>query len=257
MSQLRRSADSETIKSGYNTTTMARNNQQIARTLQSMLRSGQGRMRTSTMLVMLVLVGGYLFAEPALESQFGVDLPGIHTPGDQVADAQPAESPQPAGNSKQPAKSTPANAKPADVEPAETPASLALDDVLEEIGRDTYRTKAGLIYGRGSVHGTRIEHLKSHAKDDPDRPGQHGVFDENDPAKLVQLIDEVYLKALEGGRQVQHEGEGSRDVYTVDMQRRIGSIGGESGARRNHPPARHVRLVVDGERFITAYPVTP
>lgn len=224
---------------------MPHNSQQIARLLQSLLRQGRGRLSGKWLLVLFVAAVGYLLAEPALEARLGVDLPGAHTP-EGVAAEQPATKSQPTTRSKPNAT---------DRSQGESP-DLQLTDVLEEIGRDTYRTEAGLVFGRGSVDRTRLAHLMTHADDEPNRPGQHGVFDETDQARLVQLVDRAYQQALDGVKSTK-KTEGRRDVYTIDLGRRIGYIGGESGGRRNHPPARHIRLVVDGNRFITAFPVTP
>ena len=96
----------------------------------------------------------------------------------------------------------------------------------------------------------------AHAKDKPDRQGQHGVFDSDDVTEIVALVDEAYLQA-QAGRDTRVQREEERTVYDVNLRRRIGYIGGTSGKRRNHPPAKHLRLVVEGDRLITAFPVTP
>lgn len=180
-----------------------------------------------------------------------------------LAVAQPWTEPWPAGAG--PVGSTPSAQAPVgdsgaragaahgdqtDVDPAE------LSDVLTDQGRGVFRSPAGLRYTRGSVHGHRLAHLLSHARDDPARDGPHGVFDESDPAELVRLIDALYLQAQEG-RATRSRRERERTVYTVDAGERIGYVGGETGARRGRPTARHVRMVVEGDRLITAYPVIP
>jgi hypothetical protein len=235
---------------------MPQNSQQIARFLQQLLRATRGKIGTKWAIALLVLVGGYLFAEPALESKFGVDLPGVHSPASAVATDTPTSTPPRAREPKLPASSQPTAREQSSNNSTTNASGDQLEDVLEEIGRDTYRTDAGLIYGRGSIDGHRLKHLMTHAADEPDRPGQHGVFDETDPAKLIQLVDEAYLQALTG-KNTRKQTEEGRTVYTVDLGRRVGYIGGESGGRRNHPPARHMRLVLDGERFITAFPLRP
>lgn len=221
---------------------MPNNAQQIARTLQSLLRNSRGKLSGKWLVMLMVLATGYLLAEPMLEARLGVDLPGAHVP-DEVVGKRPAADSQP--NKPKAAEQTQKRAD-----------DLQLQDVLHQIGRDTYRTEAGLVFGRGSVDRTRLAHLMTHAADEPNRPGQHGVFDETDPARLVQLVDNAYRLALAGDYTTK-ETEDRRDVYTIDLGRRIGYIGGQSGRRRNHPPAHHLRLVVDGQHFITAYPVTP
>lgn len=226
---------------------MASNSQQIARVLQSVLRTTRGRVGTKWLACVMVLAVVYLLAEPALEARLGIDLPGAH----QLDSAVEAEPSPPVGRSPSTSKSPSGN--PA---PKSTASSETLEEVLEPVGRDTYRSNAGLIYGRGSVHGTRLKHLESHTADEPDRPGQHGVFDETSIPSLVALIDEAYLQALRREHTEKSVEEG-RTVYTIDLRRRVGYIGGESGGRRGNPPARHLRLVLDGERFITAFPLRP
>ncbi len=198
-------------------------------------------------LLVAALVAGYLFAEPVLETQLGVDLPGVHTP------KQAATGTSTAGDTARRSGDGQATGRTPD---RWDDAQPGLDLVLHKVGRDAYRSNAGLVFTRGSVHGHRLEHLLSHAKDEPNRPGQHGVFSETSLASLIELIDEVYLQAL-AGESTTKEREDRRVVYTVNLNRRVGYIGGESGRRRNHPSARHVRLILDGDRFITAYPVRP
>lgn len=220
---------------------MPPNSQNIARVLQSVLRNSRGRLGTKWVACVMVLAVVYLLAEPWLEARLGIDLPGAHRP--ETATADRAEPPSGRAEPR-------VSERPSGVDPT------AEGGVLEPIGRDTYRSPAGLVYGRGSVHGTRLRHLLSHTADEPDRPGQHGVFDETSLDPLIVLVDEAYLQALRG-EHTRKQVEDDRTVYTVDMRRRIGYIGGESGGRRDHPAARHVRLVLDGERLITAFPVRP
>ena len=48
-----------------------------------------------------------------------------------------------------------------------------------------------------------------------------------------------------------------RTIFEVDLGRRIGFVGGQTGKRKIRPPARHVRLVLDENRVITAFPFVP
>ncbi len=207
---------------------MPNNSQQIAGVLEALLRAVRGRVGVPWTIVLLVLAGGYLLVEPLLEARLGIDLPGVHSP------QQDAMGPSTTAGDVAPRSEEPRG-------PSSEAASVGqatprqLEDVLEEVGRDAYRSPGGLLYTRGSVHGHRLKHLMAHASDDPDRPGQHGVFDETDPIKLVQLIDQVYLQAR-SGEQTRKTVEGERTVYTIDVGRRVGYIGGESGARRTIPP---------------------
>lgn len=126
---------------------------------------------------------------------------------------------------------------------------------LVEIGKDTYRSTAGLIYGPGSAEGHRVKHVMNHAVDDPQRP-IHGVFDGKQD-QILAVIDEAWLIAKKGGKGFSVEYDGNRAIYLVDMGRRIGYVGGKTGKRQNHPGARHLRLVLERQNVITAFPDRP
>jgi hypothetical protein len=51
--------------------------------------------------------------------------------------------------------------------------------------------------------------------------------------------------------------QGVRTVYTVDMGRSVGFVGGQTGAALGNPTASHIRLVLEGTDVITAFPVIP
>ncbi|MCH5373093.1 MAG: hypothetical protein JJ992_03890 [Planctomycetes bacterium] len=68
------------------------------------------------------------------------------------------------------------------------------------------------------------------------------------------MIDEAYLLVKRRSPQVQSRREQGRMVYDVDLKRRIGFIGGQEGRRKGNPPATHVRLVLEDDRVITAFP---
>lgn len=125
---------------------------------------------------------------------------------------------------------------------------------LKTVEKNTYESTAGLRYGPGSREGHRLSHLFRHAEDDPDRPGSHGVF-EGGREKTLEVLDEAWLKAEKGGKDVQSKKEEGRVVYTINMQRRIGYVGGQSGKRSGKPAATHVRMVLEGKNVITAYPL--
>jgi hypothetical protein len=94
----------------------------------------------------------------------------------------------------------------------------------------------------------------AHTRDEPDRPGSHGVFFVQDPQQVVALIDEAFGLARRGEHTTTRQ-EDDRRVHTVDMRRVIGYVGGESGARSGHPEVRRIRLVLQGSDLITAFPV--
>lgn len=215
---------------------MAKQAQQVAALLQALLRLTGGRLSGPALLLILALAVGYVFARPLLESTLGVSLP---------APGVPTAAPEYTENQ--------GNAQPAADDEAAIASAVS---ELRDIGRGVYETPVGLRYTRGSQHGHRLKHLMAHTRDQPDRPGQHGVFDTEDPAAVVGLIDEAYEQALSDPRtEVRHEG--GRTVYEVDLGRRVGYIGGESGNRRGKPAASHLRMVIQGKNVITAFPVRP
>ncbi|TWU49600.1 hypothetical protein [Rubripirellula reticaptiva] len=125
--------------------------------------------------------------------------------------------------------------------------------ILREVSRDRFVSPAGLLYTPGSAEGHRLEHLRRHTEDDPGRPGSHGVFDGGMEGALT-TIDRAFDRAKKKQKTTTTVDDG-RTVYTVDMGGRVGYVGGRDGNRRRKPMARRVRLVVEGNRVITAYPM--
>jgi hypothetical protein len=120
--------------------------------------------------------------------------------------------------------------------------------------REVFKSTAGLVYGRGSVDRHRLKHLMKHAKDDLSKP-VHGVYASADVAQVTEWVDQAYMKGKEGGKGVRLEEEGDRTVYTVDMGKKIGYVGGEVGKRKGQPACHFLRLVVqDGNEVVTAFP---
>ena len=215
---------------------MSRSNQQIVRLIRELIRLVRtGKLKMRWIVGVVVLAVGYFVLQPVLERTLGVDLPGL---------SDLAKNSQSAGKST--GNTTPPN-------PADASAPGELEKVFRG-GRETYVSAAGLRYTRGSQQGHRLKHLMAHAKDKPNRPGQHGVFDSNDVGEVVSLVDEAYLQA-QTGRDTRTQQEDERIVYEVNLRRRIGYVGGTSGKRKNHPAAKHLRLVIQGDRVITAFPV--
>lgn len=127
---------------------------------------------------------------------------------------------------------------------------------LRDLGGKVWQSVAGLKYGPGSQEKHRLLHIMRHAEDQPNRPGKHGVFAGNgERKKVLALIDEAYLQALKGGRNVQKKQEGNRVVYTVNLGRRVGFVGGQVGNKQGKPAAYKIRLVLEGTNVITAFPL--
>jgi len=136
--------------------------------------------------------------------------------------------------------------------PDEAPAGPKLG-VLTEVRKGVLQSTAGLIYRRGSVDGHRLDHVLEHSRDNLDKP-IHGVF-LGDREEILAVIDEGYQIAQKRGPPiVRKEEEGDRTVYLVDMKRKIGYLGGQVGDRKNHPACRLLRLVLEENEVITAFP---
>jgi len=130
------------------------------------------------------------------------------------------------------------------------PAKIA----LQETAKDSWLSPAGLRYqGRDPAGLTRIAHIARHTRDMPDRDGPHGVFDGGIDAALA-VIDEAWQLAQQ--RKLRPVVEGDRSTYTVHLNRRIGYLGGRTGAERGHPPLNRLLIVFETgtKNIITAYP---
>jgi hypothetical protein len=128
-----------------------------------------------------------------------------------------------------------------------------LPESLTALGNDRYRSPAGLVYGRGSEHGHRLKHLARHLEDEPTRPGSHGVF-VGDFSQVLGWIDEAYRRGQAGDRRARVRREEEMTIYEFTFEKSIGYVGGQDGNRRNRPSTARLRLVVSGERLITAFP---
>lgn len=224
---------------------MSRSNQQLVRLIKELVRGVQsGKIKLRWIVGVIVIAVGYFLIQPVLKKSLGVDLPGL---GDLANQSQSTPSSGPVDGQR---NSTPVRNS------TTGPDANEIEKIVSSSSREVYHSPAGLRYTGGSQQGHRLRHVMAHAQDKPDRPGQHGVFDNDDPTTVVELIDEAYLQA-QTGRDTRTQREEERTVYDVNMRRRIGYIGGTSGNRRNQPAAKHLRLVVEGDRLITAFPVTP
>lgn len=152
-------------------------------------------------------------------------------------------------------------ASPEDIELSETspnPAGVKANfpkaGELKSIGKDAWMSPAGLRYvGRDPEGRSRKEHVLRHAKDQPNRDGPHGVFDGG--AELAfAWIDAAWQKAKKD--KIRPDTESGRDAYTISMGRRVGYLGGKTGAQRGHPPLTKVFIVVrkGTTEVITAFP---
>lgn len=126
--------------------------------------------------------------------------------------------------------------------------------LLVDRGRKVFKSTAGLLYKEGSADGHRIKHVLKHTEDNMSKP-VHGVFATDDRDVVLEWIDRAFVRGQKGGRGVRVEEQGSRVVYTVDMGKKIGYVGGQSGNRKRNPACKYLRLVVqNGNEVVTAYP---
>lgn len=125
-------------------------------------------------------------------------------------------------------------------------------EFLVSIGGDRFQSPAGLIYGMGGGGEHRIDHVMRHARDDPGRPA-HGVF-HGDRNEILQLLDEVYELIKSDSPAVDSESSRGNMAYTVKLDRKVGYEGGQKGRRNGNRDLESVRLILDGNKVITAYP---
>ncbi|MBZ0236593.1 MAG: hypothetical protein K8M05_29975 [Deltaproteobacteria bacterium] len=128
--------------------------------------------------------------------------------------------------------------------------------ILRSVGQGYWMSRGGLRYGPDPAFGNRVRHVLNHSADIPNRQVPHGVFDAGRKGTL-EVVDEAWAIAQRGGGDVTFSWQGSRTTYTVNMGRRIGFVGGAPGAALGNPAAYHVRIVLQGNDVITAYPIIP
>jgi hypothetical protein len=118
---------------------------------------------------------------------------------------------------------------------------------------DFHRAAAGLVYLPGSADGHRLRHVMEHAKDNTSKE-IHGVYD-GERDEILAVIDEAFTKAKKGGTDVRSEKQNGRRIYTVNLKRRIGQMGGQQGERQGNPECRYLRMVIENDvEVVTAYP---
>ncbi|MEW4530147.1 hypothetical protein [Maioricimonas sp. JC845] len=202
-------------------------------------------------LVAGLLIFGCVVAVQLIRFQFGGD-PNVPVPQEPI----PVPAVAPTQTDTTEPSDSPAPTSPQDAVSSEPQERQPATAVLTELPGGTLQSPAGLLYERGSAEGHRLDHVLRHSEDMPSRP-IHGVFD-GGRDEIVAVIDEAWQKAqTRGPPTAVTEQQGDRTVYTVDLERRIGYIGGRAGQRQNHPPARHLKLVLEDRSVITAYPLVP
>lgn len=238
-------------------------------------------------LLVVVAIVGYLWVKPKIEQRWGIELPG----GDSTAAEQPStddnsststtptinipvqddrevskpatvgsetkvskveKNPTSSVNKTESRPKRQAQQKPKNLDSKKSEPVLGQ---LKKVDKNVLESTAGLRYGPGSREGHRLKHVMLHASDQPNRSGKHGVFD-GDQEEILALLDEVYLTAQKRGppKNVRVKQDRNRTVMTVNLNRRVGFMGGQVGKSRGRPGLKKVRIVLEGKSVITAFP---
>lgn len=131
--------------------------------------------------------------------------------------------------------------------------TAATSRYLKPAGGKNLKSPAGLIYNMSRSGEHRADHVLRHAEDQPNRNGSHGVFDANGD-DVFRLVDEAYDLVKAKSQQVKISNSDGKLECVIDMQRRIGYKGGQSGKRAGNPPLSKMKLILGDNRVITAYP---
>jgi hypothetical protein len=131
--------------------------------------------------------------------------------------------------------------------------SQSVEDYLKEVGKNRFESPAGLIYKPGSEEGHRLKHIERHLKDIPDRPGSHGVFD-GSMVEFLIAIDDAVTRAKRKLKGTSMEEDDGAMVYEAAFDKPIGFLGGETGKRKKNPKVKKMRVVIQDDAVITAFP---
>lgn len=239
---------------------------------------------------LVAIVGVLIFyglTQPMLNSRLGWSLPAVATLLGQegAADAKSEKTSETAtkasgddnsSSSKSTSSAKPSSASAGDaaqasrtsakkveqasaVEETNELAAQSTDDLLYGLlketrsGSENYLSPMGLRYTRGSAEGHRLKHLERHLQDQPTRPGKHGVF-YGDMPQVLRWLDDAYDRGKRGAKGTSKRNEDRRTVYEVAFDKPLGYIGGRDGKRDGNPDAKRIRMVVEGDALITAFP---
>lgn len=255
--------------------------------------SSKPKLPTKWLVAIIACLIVYAFVQPAINKRFGLKLPSVasllgqeenqdkvdsevvtsrdtgseNSTLESDASDQATESERPSS----PDSTSSAGAKPNDRKqadpanrsgqgrgpPAETQSPSDGDlkfGLLHEIGDERFQSPAGLLYlPMGGSERHRLVHIGKHLEDSPSRPA-HGVFD-GDMPQVLRWLDEAYGLIKDGDKRAYQKESGNRDVYDVRFKNTVGYLGGRAGKRKNNPDAYKIRLVLEGNRVITAFPV--
>ncbi len=211
--------------------------------------------RQMIVIGLVILAGIYHFSRPTLEKWTGRSLPSITQEDDRQANNNDSDysydaklpdankgSSNDNGNRNSHSKSSSSNN-------GQSPGKAARA-WLKDIGRNSFKSPAGLIYGGGREH--RVDHVLLHCKDDPSKP-THGVF-VGDAVEVMKMVDEAYELAKSGSSKSDSKRSGDKMTHTVSMGRVVGHTGGKKAKRSGRKELKRIKLVLADDRVITAFP---
>ena len=213
----------------------------------------------------LIAVVAYAYGEPYLEKLTGWDLPSIRENNNNVVDLDPETK---RTQNKRPDQGAPVSAKITNLQEHATlektksnqsnqtsPVENHKPFLIPTGKKNRLRSPAGLIYGESRGE-HRVDHVMRHASDDKNRP-VHSVF-EGSKEEILKILDEAFILIQANSDRVKSKPDGRLDFrieHKVDMKRKIGYLGGQTGRRQNYPPRSKLTLVLDNGKFVvTAYP---
>lgn len=72
--------------------------------------------------------------------------------------------------------------------------------------------------------------------------------------EFLQIIDTGYTRAKNKEPGTSTETDEGRDVMNIRFSTEIGFLGGQDGKRKGNPPLKRLKIVLDKDSVITAYP---
>ena len=207
-------------------------------------------------IAIVLLVLGYQFSLPHLERWFDRDLPSLTgEDGGQNGANGPNATAGRDGDLRYDAKlpnSSSSGQTQSNSNRNSSNRQNQSGDFLREVGKNRLESPAGLLYTMGPRGEHRVDHVLRHGRDMPERP-VHSVFD-GDRNDILRVIDEAYSLVKSNSPRARSSNSRGNDEHTVRMQRKVGYEGGQKGKRKGYPALENVKLILDGNRVITAYP---
>ena len=128
---------------------------------------------------------------------------------------------------------------------------------LSKIGPDTFQSPAGLVYAMGPKGEHRIQHVMRHCNDEPSRI-VHGVFNAKTRTQVLTVLDHAYVMIQSNSQKVHKQmADQGRIEYVIDFPKPVGFVGGKEGAKQGRPSTHRLKMILNDDRVVTAYPIWP